>query len=77
MVNGGWPGYMGWGVRRPKYFTTDYRSTRSLQRNMRMCQGILREKIVPECGDPFRVPSRTVLWCMNGVVRAAISIPHL
>ena len=36
-------GYMGMGVRRPKYFTIYYRSTRSLEENMRICQGNLRE----------------------------------
>ena len=39
MANGGRAGYMG----RPKYFTIYYRSTRSLQENMRICQGNLRE----------------------------------
>ena len=33
----------GWGVRRPKYFTIYYRSTRPLQGNMRICQGNHRE----------------------------------
>ena len=36
-------GYMGMGMRRPKYFTIYYRSTRSLQGSMRICQGNLRE----------------------------------
>ena len=50
MVNGGRVGYMGCGVRRPKYFTIHYRSTRSLQGNMRICQGILREKMCQSVG---------------------------
>ena len=32
-----------WGVRRPKYLTIYYKSTRSLQGNMRICQGNFRE----------------------------------
>ena len=69
----------GWSVRRPEYFTIYYRSTKPLQGNMRICQGNLKEfsgKSVPVCENPVSVPSRTVLWCRDGVVLASISVPH-
>ena len=74
MVHGGRAGYMGMGCEEGKYlpYVIDL-----LRENMKICQGNLREfsgtKIVPECENPVSVPSRTVLWCRRGVVRAAIS----
>ena len=70
MVNGSRAGFMGMGCEGAKYFTIYYTGT--LQENMMIFSGILKEKIVP-----VSVPSRTVLWCRNGVVRAVISFPHL
>ena len=50
---------------------------REIWEYVREISGNSQGENVPECGDHASVPSRTVLWDTDDVVRAAISIPHL
>ena len=82
MVNGGRAGYLGMGCedrggQNILPYIIDLLGPSGKYENMPgNSQGILREKMYQSMENLF-VPSRTVLWCTNGVVRAAISIPHL
>ena len=80
MVNEGRAGYTGMGCEEAKisyHISLIYEVPSGKYENKPgKSQGILREN-VQECGNPVSIPSYTVLWCRNSVVRAAISIPHL
>ena len=83
MVNGGRAGYLGMGCEDGggqnilPYIIDLLGPFREIWEYARKHSGISQGKNVPEYGNPLHSLSYSSIRCTNGVVRAAISIPHL